>query len=50
VEKNGFSESNDRPLLRQDIQNKDCRVYSYVKKQCMVFLNRKIKMCKEMNY
>jgi len=32
-----------RPLMREDIQNKDCHVYSYVyvKKQCMVFL-----MCK----
>ena len=33
----------DRPFLREDIQNKDCRVYSYVyvKKECMVFF-----MCK----
>jgi len=35
-----------RPLLREDIQNKDCCEYSnvYVKKQCMVFLNRKNKV------
>ena len=33
----------DRPLLREDIKSKNCRVYSYVyvKKQCVVFL-----MCK----
>ena len=35
----------DRPLLREDIQNKDCRVYSYVyvKEQCMAFFTCKNK-------
>jgi hypothetical protein len=33
----------DRPLLREDKQSKNCRVYSYVyvKKQCVV-----LSMCK----
>ena len=35
-----------RTLLREDIQNKDCRVYGYVyvKKQCVVLLNGKNKV------
>ena len=35
-----------RPLLREDIQNKDCHVYSYVyiKKQCTSFLSRENKV------